>query len=103
MKLPGEEELYKEDFLATGVNSGGSRMRQGGVSGGRGPHQGGPRLVRDGKSGDNGMGNVGNDGLNPNRQKGFNWQPGQRIETPTLNDMKVKQGAIIRKFMNFSH
>ena len=39
------------------------------------------------------------DGLNPNRQKGFNWQP--RIETPTLNDMKAKQGAVVSKFMNF--
>ena len=41
----------------------------------------------------------GNDGLNPNRQKGFNWQA--RIVTPTLNDMKAKQGAVVRKFMTF--
>ena len=91
--------------MTTGVNSGGSRMQKGGVSSGRGPHQGGPQgLVRDGKSGDNdGMGNSGNDGLNPNRQRGFNWQQGQRIENPTLNDMKAKQGAIVSKFMNFSN
>ena len=44
---------------------------------------------------------MGGDGLNPNRQKGFNWQG--RIETPTLNDMKAKQGAIVSKFMTFSN
>ena len=38
-------------------------------------------------------------GLNPNRQRGFNWQT--RIETPTLNDMKAKQGAVVSKFMTF--
>ena len=40
-----------------------------------------------------------NDGLNPNRQRGFNWQA--RIDTPTLNDMKAKQGAVVSKFMTF--
>ena len=48
-------------------------------------------------------GNVGGDGINPNRQRGFNWQLGQRIETPNLNYMKSKQFAIVSKFMNFSN
>ena len=41
------------------------------------------------------------DGLNPNRQRGFNAQ--SRIETPTLNDMKAKQGAIVSRFMTFAN
>ena len=41
------------------------------------------------------------DGLNPSRQRGFNWQ--QRIETPTLNDMKARQGAVVSKFMTFNN
>ena len=41
----------------------------------------------------------GSEGLNPNRQRGFNWQT--RIVTPTLNDMKAKQGAVVSKFMTF--
>ena len=44
--------------------------------------------------------NKGSDGLNPNRQRGFAAQ--SRIETPTLNDMKAKQGAIVSKFMTFA-
>ena len=39
-----------------------------------------------------------NDGLNPNRQRGFGTR---RIETPTLNDMRARQGAVVSKFMNF--
>ena len=42
--------------------------------------------------------NVGSDGLNPNRQRGFGLK---RIETPTLNDMRARQGAVVSKFMNF--
>ena len=42
-----------------------------------------------------------NDGLNPNRQRGFG--PTRRIETPTLNDMRARQGAVVGKFMNFMH
>ena len=42
--------------------------------------------------------NVGSDGLNPNRQRGFG---PRRIETPTLNDMRARQGAVVSKFMNF--
>ena len=41
------------------------------------------------------------DGLNPNRQRGFG--PPRRIETPTLNDMRARQGAVVGKFMNFMH
>ena len=46
-------------------------------------------------------------GLNPNRIRGFGVrQPvggrgGGRLETPTLNEMKAKQGAIVAKFMTF--
>ena len=38
-------------------------------------------------------------GLNPKRQKGFG-QRG-RIETPTLNDIQAKQGAVVSKFLTF--
>ena len=46
-------------------------------------------------------------GLNPNRIRGFGVQQavggrgGGRLETPTLNEMKAKQGAIVAKFMTF--
>ena len=46
-------------------------------------------------------------GLNPNRIRGFGVQQsaggrgGARVETPTLNEMKAKQGAIVAKFMTF--
>ena len=40
-------------------------------------------------------------GLNPQRQRGF--VPTRRIETPTLNDMRARQGAVVGKFMNFMH
>ena len=39
-------------------------------------------------------------GLNPNRQRGFG-PTVRRIETPTLNDMRARQGAVVGKFMNF--
>ena len=78
----------------------------GGGGGGHGDRGGGANRGRGGhghsQSSDNGSGGSrhrGNDGLNPNRQKGFNWQT--RIVTPTLNDMKAKQGAVVSKFMNF--
>ena len=50
----------------------------------------------------NSAGYVGGDssGLNPNRQRGFG-STGQRIEAPTLNQMRAKQGAIVAKFMTF--
>ena len=35
-----------------------------------------------------------NDGLNPSRHRGFG---ARRIETPTLNDMRVRQGAVVGK------
>ena len=41
------------------------------------------------------------DGLNPHRQKGFGAAASRRIETPTLNDMRARQGAVVSKFMNF--
>ena len=38
-------------------------------------------------------------GLIQTGRGGFNWQA--RIDTPTLNDMKAKQGAVVSKFMTF--
>ena len=43
------------------------------------------------------------DGLNPNRQKGFGAATSKRIDTPTLNDMRARQGAVVGKFLNFMH
>ena len=41
-------------------------------------------------------------GLNPNRIRGFgDVSGGKRIATPSLNEMRVKQGAIVSKFMTF--
>ena len=37
--------------------------------------------------------------LNPIRLKGFGYQ--RRIETPSLNDMRARQGAVVSKFMTF--
>ena len=45
--------------------------------------------------------NMSVDGLNPNRQRGFGAAASKRIETPTLNDMRARQGAVVAKFMNF--
>ena len=39
-------------------------------------------------------------GLNPNRKRGFDANF-PRIETPTLSDMRVRQGAIVAKFLTF--
>ena len=39
-------------------------------------------------------------GLNPNRQRGFDANF-PRIETPTLSDMRARQGAIVAKFLTF--
>ena len=47
------------------------------------------------------MGHRDGGGLNPNRQRGFGQQ--RRIETPTLNEMRARQGAVVGKFMNFMH
>ena len=42
--------------------------------------------------------------LNPRRERGSESQgqgPVNRVETPSLNEMRVKQGAIVAKFMPF--
>ena len=49
---------------------------------------------------------VPNDGLNPDRQHGFLVQPAvgvksQRFETPSLNQLRARQSAIVSKFMTF--
>ena len=66
-----------------------------GSQGGLGGHAGGSRAQ---DSGYNGRQN--DDGLNPNRQRGFGATI-TRIETTTLNDMRARQGAVVGKFMNF--
>ena len=63
------------------VLAGGSRV--GGIGGGDGGNGGGVKL-----------------GLNPYRNRGFGMGQG-RVETPSLNDMRAKQGAIVAKFMTF--
>ena len=42
-------------------------------------------------------------GLNPNRQRGYSEQQVMtgRVETPSLNEMWVKQGAFESRFMTF--
>ena len=41
-------------------------------------------------------------GLNPNRIRGFGNDSGNsRVDTPSLNEMRAKQGAIVAKFMTF--
>ena len=41
-------------------------------------------------------------GLNPNRVRGFGNQiTNNTVESPTLNQMRAKQGAIVAKFMTF--
>ena len=76
-------------------------MTRGGGTGGAGGSQRGrvDGVVGGGDVGPDGARHRGNDGLNPSRQRGFNWQ--QRIVTPTLNDMRAKQGAVVSKFMTF--
>ena len=54
-----------------------------------------------GRNSDSQSGMSGGDGLNPTRQKGFGAAASRRIETPTLNDMRARQGAVVAKFMNF--
>ena len=63
------------------------------MSGGGEGNGGGVGLPRNGR--------ISGDGLNPNRQKGFGAAASRRIETPTLNDMRARQGAVVAKFMNF--
>ena len=44
----------------------------------------------------------GSGGLNPNRQRGFSDQHvTARVETPSLNEMRAKQGALVSRFMTF--
>ena len=64
-----------------------------GSQGGLGGHAGGFRAQ---DSGNNGRQN--DDGLNPNRQRGFGATT-RRIETTTLNDMRARQGAVVYEFL----
>ena len=81
--------LAPGDWVSRGMSG-----SSGGSFGGHG-HTGG---VRQRNNGNNGRQN--DDGLNPNRQRGF-VAAVRRIETPTLNDMRARQGAVVGKFMNF--
>ena len=47
-------------------------------------------------------GRLGSGGLSPNRQRGFSDQNVPvRVETPSLNEMREKQGALVSRFMTF--
>ena len=79
-------------------------MSYGGGGGGRGGFSGGLNVgaARVGVDGSNGVGGGLRiqSGLHPQRAKGFGM--GQaRVETPSLNDMRARQGAIVAKFMTF--
>ena len=89
----GGKEVEKYYSPGDWVGQGMSWGSQGGIGG----HMGG---IRAENSGNNGRQN--DDGLNPNRQRGFGaGAPIRRIETTTLNDMRARQGAVVGKFMNF--
>ena len=83
-------------------------MSSWGGGAGRGGYSGGEHAVGargaglgnvDGGNG-GGLGVMNQPGLNPYRSRGFGM--GQaRVETPSLNDMRARQGAIVAKFMTF--
>ena len=78
-----------------GGGVGGGSGRSHGVSGGYG---------RENSEGQDNLGARKRDGsgLNPNRVRGFGMQQGSaRLETPSVNDLRAKQGAIVSKFMTF--
>ena len=87
--------------LLAGTTGGSGGMSEGGEGNGGGI--GVPR--NNARGGDGGSQRaVSSDGLNPSRQKGFGPTASRRIETPTLNDMRAWQGAVVvGKFMNFMH
>lgn len=64
---------------------------------------GGLEVSSDGNKGVNEVGGVRNQlGLNPYRHRGFGDQyVTRRYETPSLNEMRAKQGALVSKFMTF--
>ena len=99
------------DTSGSGMNIGGSRFgdqRNGNISEGAKGGGGDGAIAGQGAGIAGGHGGVRDmSGLNPNRVKGFGVQQpgggnrGVRMETPTLNAMKAKQGAIVAKFMTF--
>ena len=87
-----------------GLDNQGVRGMSGGSEGNGGGVGGMPRNNDNrGRDSDSQSGMPGGDGLNPHRQKGFGAAASRRIETPTLNDMRARQGAVVAKFMNFMH
>ena len=87
--------------MGSGVVTGGNNGAAGGnstVAGGISTVAGGISEVGPGASTDR---RISHDGLNPNRQKGFDMQF-PRIETPRLTDMKAKQSAIVARFLTFA-
>ena len=90
------------------MNRGGTGSSSGGSGGGANRGRGDMGHNNGGRNGnfDGGYGyggarqrDNGNGGLSQNRQKGFVNQ--RRIETPSLNDMRARQGAVVSKFMTF--
>ena len=75
-------------------------MSSGGGGAGRGGYSGGGFVGGDGEEAQDEGSGAG--GLNPNRVLGFRSAGPRRFETPSLNDMKVKQAAIFAKFLTFS-
>ena len=70
------------------------------MSGGGGGNGGGlgmPRNTTQRRRDSDGQGSMFSDGLNPNRQKGFGAAASKRIETPSLNDMRARQGAVYKQ------
>ena len=61
------------------------------------------RAVDKGVSGDQTRGETDGSGLNPGRIRGFGMPTGSnnQAESPSLNDMRARQGAIVAKFMTF--
>jgi hypothetical protein len=84
------------------MSSGGGGGRGGGGGGGRGGGGGGGRGGESATQGVNlGRGARDQSGLNPDRERGFGQAASVRMETPTLSDMRAKQGSIVAKFMTF--
>ena len=83
---------------ALGIGSGRGKLGRGKDGLSDGSNQAGRRNSdSDNQSGGDGS------GLNPNKVKGFGYHGSSNkpVETPSLNEMRAKQGAIVAKFMTF--
>ena len=99
----GQGGLVGASGVVGGQEAGMRGQSAGGVNGGHGAwnqHEGGRGAG--GVTGGQGSGMRYQTGLNPSRVRGFNGQyTANRFETPSLNEMRAKQGAIVAKFMTF--